>query len=369
MRITLLASLVLLLAACGSAKRGESDTSGDVPSDAVSDVASDVADAADTADATDDTIEDLAVDAAADLPDQSPEDTQSPGDTVSDADAATPSRLVLDPATLFFFSLPIDSYRVAVSGLDPVADMCATIVFDYSNTDHDFEAHCDRFGEHFPYVLVVPDGAESCVGAWDYGTQLETLATQGCFDAAELPPPGLDLADLEVEVRGAAFTGTVAVDNRPTFTPSPVSLGLVYTTDIPEDVWIQTGDAYGLPAWVEILKDGAPLLIHDRCDVPPCDDPDAGVCGIAFQMVRSLTHGSYGGSAWLTWDGRVRAERADGSCRERTPAAPGDYVARFCFGWAKSEDAAGAVVTTPTCVEEPFTYPTPRVVAHADFGG
>lgn len=354
MRITTTVSFFILLA-CGSPQRGESDSGTDAPQDT---------------DAAADSIE-TAEDTPATTEDTQPADSAASLDTAPDTAVVGPDRLVLDPTTLSFFGLPIGSIRVAVSGLDPEANLCATIIFDYSNTDHELEAHCDGFGFHFPYVLVVPNGAESCVGAWDYSGDHEVTAVEGCFDTSGFVAPGLDLADLTLTVAGETFNGTIEVDNRSTFDPPPVSLGLVFTTDVPEDVWIQSQDAYGLPGWVEILRDGEPLPIHDRCDVPACDDPDAGVCGIAFQSVRSLTRGDYGGSAWLTWDGRVRVPSADGSCRRTEAAPPGDYVARFCFGWTTDEapGGAGTIVTIPTCVEEPFSYPTPMVVHRADFGG
>jgi hypothetical protein len=141
-------------------------------------------------------------------------------------------------------------------------------------------------------------------------------------------------------------------------------LGLQYQTDVPEDVFVQTGDDYGLPTWATVRKDGAPLLLFDQCDLPICGE-GGGACGIAEPKATNITYGDYQGAIYELWDGLVRVEEPGQGCRIRVPAEPGEYEATFCFGWS----AEGGTVQSPTCVDVPFTYPEGSVIHHADYGG
>ena len=72
---------------------------------------------------------------------------------------------------------------------------------------------------------------------------------------------------------------------------------------MPENVYVQVGDEYGLPVWVTVLQEGTPLVIFDRCDLEVCGE-DTGVCGQALPMVDNLTEGP-DGSVWLVANGRL----------------------------------------------------------------
>ena len=284
-----------------------------------------------------------------------------------------PERLILDPASLTFFDLPINSIRGAVSGYDAAARTCVTIVWDYSNTAHDLVPWCDEFGAGFPYVLVVRDTDGPC-GQWDYSANVTATAAEGCVQFQGLGIGALDLVDVAVTVDNPAGGQTIIeARNRATFAPKPVSLGLRYVSDVPGDVYIQTGDDYGLPAWVQVLgPDGNARLLFDRYDVPSCEAPGAGVCGIAFHTVRNVTGGTYRGQAWVTWDGKFRVMDEVGQCRKAEVAAAGAYTLRACFGWATvdSPGGAGPDVKDPQCLDVPFTLPgDTQVVVVADFGG
>src|SRR5262249_30139147 len=74
------------------------------------------------------------------------------------------SALTLDPASIAFFGLPINSIRFGISGRDPNRGLCATIIWDYSNTGMSGGAHCDDFRDMFPYVSVFAEQDGTCPG-------------------------------------------------------------------------------------------------------------------------------------------------------------------------------------------------------------
>lgn len=117
--------------------------------------------------------------------------------------------LVLDPATLEFFDLPIDSLRYAVGGFDPDHGLCAAIIF----SDPGAKQHCDDFmvgaSDGFPYVVITPAAAPPCMD-WDYVGNVQLDAASGCFQV--LAPFPADVAiDMKLQVSGAAFTGKIVV--------------------------------------------------------------------------------------------------------------------------------------------------------------
>ncbi|MBM4389408.1 MAG: hypothetical protein FJ088_16855, partial [Deltaproteobacteria bacterium] len=194
---------------------------------------------------------------------------QDTGKDASDATEATDavitaSTLVLDPASLIFFSLPINSIRYAVSGHDKQTNTCVTIIWDYSNNGEYLGAHCGHFYPGFPYVIVKPDEPETC-GIWNYGSNDPVLEkAEGCVDFKELGNTNMDMVDVELTVKGDIFTGKIIAGNRSYIIPAPVSMGIEYTTDIPEDVYVQAGNALGLPDWVVVKKEGVQLKIFDQ---------------------------------------------------------------------------------------------------------
>jgi hypothetical protein len=279
----------------------------------------------------------------------------------------TKDKLVLDPSTLTFFGLPINSVRFAVSGYDPDAKVCVTIIWDFSNNGEYEGAHCDDFYPSFPYVIIIPDAKGQC-GQWDYGSNIAMVKAEGCVDFDDFAPAGMDLVDVSVQVQSPMFTGTIIADNRTVKTPQPVSFGLAYITDIPENVYVQKSDELGLPAWLKVKKDGKEIWLFDRCDIPLCDKP-SGVCGAALPTVLNITNNSYSGSVYLTWDGKIRTVDPVKNCLKSSPAETGNYTAEFCFGWQVQGYGAPATVVNPICKELDFTLPAEKVVYYANYGG
>jgi hypothetical protein len=118
--------------------------------------------------------------------------------------------LVLDPATLEVFNLPINSIRYAVAGHDAAHDMCVSIIW--------FEPppgeHCDDFGAppDEPYVWIEEEASPPCMG-WGYAGNVELVAASGCYEFVSFEPPAVSLA-MTLEVVGDLFTGTITVDNK-----------------------------------------------------------------------------------------------------------------------------------------------------------
>jgi len=379
------------LLACESSGGG-TGAAGDAVAEAAADALADVnADAAtpDAIEASPDAIPGDAVEANPDPapdagPDATPTDVTEAPDAALDAtpdvlptdatDATDvgplPAHLTLDPASLVFGSLPIGSYRPMISGHDPAARTCVSLIWYYDSPwDGGF---CDTFPNFMAYAIVTPDTDGPC-GQWEYGGDVGITALSGCADWSEFGAGHANLADFTATLTPgdtSALEGplTVTVDNRSTATPPPVTLGIRYSTDIPEDVWIQSGDAYGLPDWFHVRRDGQQVVLFDRCDLPVCGE-GSGVCGMAFQQVHNLTHTSYGGEAYLTWDGRLRVEDPVNHCWLREPAPAGDYEIEACFAWATEDTGAGMVVTNPMCLQKTVTLPADLWLVVASMGG
>lgn|GEM_PF-2822173 len=368
MQVLVLLGLVALASACEAAvdAADAGDTRGDVDVEVSPDVPG-VPDVAAATDATDD-------DPGSDVEAIDDHDASDAVDTLETSDApdtdATPgpTTLSLDPATLQFFSLPIGSYRPAISGLDPAARTCVTLIWMFD--DVTMGSFCGTPDVAMAYAIVTPDTDGPC-GEWEYGGGLGILELEGCADWREFGPGHVDLADLTAHLAlapGEPPVYDVTVDNRAAYDPPPVTLGLRYSTDIPEDVWVQSVDAYGLPGWARVLRDGQPLVLFDRCDLPVCGE-QGGVCGQAFTQVHNVTHTSYAGQVVLTWDGRVRVEDPVDHCWKREPAPAGAYELEACFSWQVEETGSGKVVVAPTCRTAPFTLPASEAWVHADLGG
>jgi hypothetical protein len=118
--------------------------------------------------------------------------------------------VTLEPSSIEIFDLPINSSRVAASGFDPCARVCATIIWDYSNNGLEIARHCDDFLAYpgFPYVVLLPDRDAPCVGSWDY-FGLEPTAAAGCID----PLAGLVDAQVEAELDGVRYS--IRANNEP----------------------------------------------------------------------------------------------------------------------------------------------------------
>ena len=283
-------------------------------------------------------------------------------DAGPDVDGSVPVEptIVLDPASLMFHVLPVDSIILAVTGYDPVMRACVTMTWDYFGTDHAWRAQCD-LGERFPLVSVWMDQPGPCE-QWEPVGNTTVTEVHGCVDFLRFMRTGTDMVDVVASVASPQFTGKVVADNRSSMQPPPVTLGVVYGTDVPEDVFAQTidCDAYQ-PTWVQVLQGGQPVAFMDDCFAPPCVEGH-GMCGAAICVVENITQGSYSGSIFMTWDGWTRSAEGGPTCQV---APPGEYVARFCLGYR----AQDGVVQDPFCHDVPFTLPAREVIWYASMGG
>ena len=313
---------------------------------------------------------DSALPDAADLPDSAGAADQADGqasDVTSPPDGSAPPFVILDPSSLTFFSVPINSIRYAVAGHDPQKHICATLIWDFSNNGEPYVAHCNDFYQGFPYVIVETDTDGPC-GTWDYGTDLTTGYSTGCVDFAEFGPADMDLVDVNVHVDSAAFTGVIHANNLGLFDPPPIWFGIEYTTDIPEDVWALTAGTDGLPGWLHVDEGGAPVSLFPLCGVPRCDGGPTPPCG-QKDVVTSLTGGDYEGGIHAAWDGRIHGYDEVLGCQTAEIAPDGAYEATLCFSWTV-EGAKGGEGPSVECQTVPFTIPTEGTVTwHASFGG
>lgn len=116
--------------------------------------------------------------------------------------------LELDPRTMQFFNLPINSIRYAAAGHDAAHGLCVAIIW-YNPLPGE---HCDIDPMSFsPYVHVEP-GAPPCTD-WDYGPNVELTGASGCYEWVSFEPPAATL-DLTLEVVGEAFTGTITAKTK-----------------------------------------------------------------------------------------------------------------------------------------------------------
>jgi hypothetical protein len=280
-------------------------------------------------------------------------------------DVPTPLvEVVLDPASLVWGELPTGALRSFVSGHDAQARVCATLVWMGETPA------CGDFGGDgdMSFYVLVETATDGPCAAWDYGGNAEVIRAQGCVDFAIYHPHGQDLVDMDVEVFDDVARYHIVADSRHATAPQPVSLGLRYTTDVPAEVYVQTLDDAGAPAWVQLWQDNLPLSMFDRCDVTFCDEACEGCCSALHPMIGSLTHGGYTGQIWQTWDGQLRRLDEERGCWVREPAAAGTYQARFCYGW-QTTSGVGPYVVSPTCFEQSFVYPADQVLGQADDAG
>jgi hypothetical protein len=135
----------------------------------------------------------------------------------------TPVEVTLDPCTLEFFDLPIDSVRTAVSGFDPEARICASIIWDFSNNDLERERFCGEFvvldndgfplRSGFPYVVLRRDQDAPCSDLWQYA-DADATAASGCIDPNENTVDAI--VDVEVEdVRYLIRARSLAANQKP----------------------------------------------------------------------------------------------------------------------------------------------------------
>lgn len=133
----------------------------------------------------------VSLDAGVDASDASPVDDVDDGGL----DPGGPIPVIIDPESIVFFSLPVDSVRFAAAGYDSAKSICAILIWDYSNNELEPGLHCDDFDTYpdFPYV-VVQEQVQNCDGAQGDYAGLEPEVASGCFD------PLTESVDVELEV-------------------------------------------------------------------------------------------------------------------------------------------------------------------------
>jgi hypothetical protein len=143
--------------------------------------------------------------------------TTGPDATTGQTTGIEGDMLVLDPRTLVYFDLAIDSIRFAVGGHDPQRDACVSIIFNMP--DPDLEAlYCDDFvldngPGGFPYVLITPGASPPCY-QWDYFPNVDAVAASGCMQAHPFDMPFYIDIDMSIEIDSELFAGTITVDNQ-----------------------------------------------------------------------------------------------------------------------------------------------------------
>jgi hypothetical protein len=116
----------------------------------------------------------------------------------------------------------------------------------------------------------------------------------------------------------------------------------------------------GAPGWIRVTREGRPVALRERCDLPECG-ADPAVCGAALPMVGDLA-GRGERRVELVWDGTTSVVDSARQCERRVAADPGGYVARFCYSTEAQPqgppDSTGAMpgrLGAVTCREMPFT--------------
>jgi hypothetical protein len=284
--------------------------------------------------------------------------TDAGGDS-SDTAGMTGNRLVLDPSSLTFFALPIDSVRWAVAGFAPAARTCVAVMWDYSNTGRSSGAHCDEFGPMFPYVTITTNTDGPC-SDWTYGGGVQVDGWSGCVDFRSYK--GMNFVNSTVSVTSTAFTGQVVLDNRSLLSAKPVIFGLKYTASAPGAIYVQTSSDHGFPTWISVTKDGADVAMFDPCELPTCGGT-TNTCTAPTHTVLNITRATSSGVVYQTWDGLVRGVDTAQGCTTTAPATAGNYRAQICYGKSTTTVSTGTDVASSQCVYQDFTYPTEQVVA------
>ncbi len=141
------------------------------------------------------------------------ESTSTGGSTGDDTTSGTTGEvdgLVLDPDTLNFFWLPINSLRAAVGGFDEATNTCVSVIFFFDGFQDAMAEHCMWDPMNFtPYVVITPDAAPPC-DQWDYAGNVEVISAVGCQQVIQDDPPVMNI-DMVLEVEGAPFTGKITV--------------------------------------------------------------------------------------------------------------------------------------------------------------
>jgi hypothetical protein len=109
------------------------------------------------------------------------------------------------------------------------------------------------------------------------------------------------------------------------------------------------------PGWVTVIGSGGRAFFRERCDIADCGVPPV-VCGAGIPVIQNIGPGATSRSITTAWDKTTSVIDNVLQCERRQPAAPGPYVARFCYSReAEMADGKPTALLKPTCVERPFT--------------
>lgn len=284
----------------------------------------------------------------------------------------TPDVLILRPDTITFFELEVAAvgWYGGFTGHDPVNRVCATVLFWAPKLD----GTTWKLPEsgYTPEVFLQTNTDGPCVESFAGFVTVESA--YGYVDFSErvlqnFASSNTDLnqmADLLILFKQGEQFSSLSINNRETMSPAPVVFGISFISDVPENFYVQTQSASGYPSWVSIRHaNGDPVMwFYDLCDA-----------GVFELKVSNLTAGAnYGGSIYLTWYGEVYYDVSECEpTRIPVDAAPGDYIATFCYGTQVQTDESGTYIVSPTCEEKQFTYPPPapdmEVVLYVNWGG
>ncbi|MEL6177823.1 MAG: hypothetical protein AAFS10_02670 [Myxococcota bacterium] len=274
---------------------------------------------------------------------------------------------VIDPNTITFGSLPVNSIRYAVTGYAPEQGMCVGIIWLFE-ADSSL-TFCGRDAPSEPYVVTRPSTENNCGALADFGGNVELLTppeADHCIDFSNTDTMGRGNVHLAVDVAGEAFTGTIVFDNRADFVVSPTFLSMGYQGDTPQTLYAQTTTGLGTPGWVSITDTNEEAVgIFERCDIPQCGSNE-GVCGLSFAQVTPFLDETTTGGITVVWDGYINRFNDNDQCMERVPAPSGQYKAQFCYGDTFADADSGTFVDEPRCTFTTFTYPTASVVGLLD---
>lgn len=147
-----------------------------------------------------------------------------------------------------------------------------------------------------------------------------------------------------------------------------IRFAIAMESDAIGPVYVALAGADGAAGWVRVTRGGERIFLRERCDIADCDAPPA-VCGASIPLVRDIGGGGGPRSVELVWDGMTSVVDSASRCETRRPAPPGEYVARFCYSreadlQGGGNPAAGVPgrLTSPTCVDRPFTLQDRAVV-------
>jgi hypothetical protein len=257
----------------------------------------------------------------------------------------------VDPRSITFFSLPINSLRYAVAGYIPEARACVAAIWSADAVGPASQRlHCEGAGVH-PYLHIELDQDGPCTN-WGYSGNLPHVAPyEGCVDFGGVDDGvGINYADLGFTVQSDQLSGHITMTNLTQFA-APVPVGLRYNVGAATNLYLQARDAQGRRGWFR-LKDaqGRRLEVDDPCGVPACGQ-EATAC--APPQAEVLAAEGRTGLKMDHWDGYLRVMRPGQGCFERVAAWTwgGPLTAELCYGTGSEQADGGTLITGQRCIE------------------